>query len=133
MNTKVKFILTYLGGIVTGIILVIILGIIVAGQDGTTSQDENLVMFDKPQQEVKAESFKVLQVLQNGNALATIEDFPNFGTVVLFLAKDGMSYYDDQIIEIPSGKQAMQIGSYKYFTQNNTEKTVPVIDFINNK
>ena len=42
--------------------------------------------------------------------------------------KNGKSYYDDQIIKIPSGKCVKQIGVYKYQTKDGFEKTVPIVD-----
>lgn len=37
-----------------------------------------------------------MQVLPDGSALATVEDISNIGMVVLFLADEEVSYYDDQ-------------------------------------
>ena len=54
----------------------------------------------------------------------------NFGMIVLFLADKGASYYDDQKIDVPSGKKVMQIGTYKYVTRSEMEKTVPVVDIL---
>ncbi len=91
-------------------------------------------MFDVPQQEVKADEFKVFQVLQDGSALASYEgiirkeDYVDYGTVVLFPASDEVSYYDDQKIVLPQGKCFKQIGTYRYTAKDGTEKTVPAID-----
>ncbi len=68
-----------------------------------------------------------MQVLPNGNALATVKDLSDLGMVVLFLANNEKSYYDDQKINVPSDKCVMQIGTYKYNTASDFEKTVPVI------
>lgn len=69
----------------------------------------------------------VIQVVENGHALALTDDI----TIVLCLAKKGRSYYDGQIIEIPKGKCAKQIGIYKYTSQFfDIEKTVPVVDIL---
>ena len=37
-------------------------------------------------------------------------------------------FYDDQVIEVPKGKKAMQIGTFRYETKLG-EKVVPVIKF----
>lgn len=87
-------------------------------------------MLDEPQQEIKAKSFEVMQVLPDGSALATVEDYSNFGMVVMFLAEKGTSYYDDQKIDVPAGKRVMQIGTYKYMTRSEMEKTVPVVEIL---
>ena len=57
---------------------------------------KNVVLFEKPQQEINVKSFEVMQVLPDGSALATVEDISNIGMVVLFLADEEVSYYDDQ-------------------------------------
>lgn len=138
MNTKTKFILTYVGGIVTGIILMIVFALFVnstqQGQANLIVRD--VVMFEKPQQEIKASTLRVMQVLPNGSALATVEDTSydvtedsNFGMVVLFLAKQGSSYFDDQKINVPSGKCLRQVGTYTY-ESNSGMKTVPVVEIL---
>lgn len=76
---------------------------------------------------------KFSQVLDSGDALANeIEEkystSLHTGLVVLFLHENGKSYYDDQIIKIPSEKCVKQIGVYKYPTKDGFEKTVPIVD-----
>ncbi len=134
MSTRSKFVLTYVGGLVTGIILTFIaLVLIAAYQTNTSSHDEDIVIFDTPQQELKVNSFEIFQVLPDGNALARIKDYSHHRTIVLFLAKEDCSYYDDQKIEVPYGKHVMQIGSYRYMTKQEFVKTVPIIDFLDNE
>ena len=130
MSTRTKSILIYVGGIVTGIIFTFAFFFVALGNANGTPSDDNVVLFEKPQQEIKVKSFKVLQVLPDGSALATVEDFSNMGMVVLFLANKSVSYYDDQKIDVPFGKFVMQIGTYKYMTRNEMEKTVPVVEIM---
>lgn len=132
MNTKVKFILTYVGGIVTGVVLMFVFAFIVnstqQGQANAINRD--VVMFEKPQQVVAASTLKVIQVLPDGSALATVDIMEdNGGMVVLFLAKDGMSYYDDQKIKVPSDKCLRQVGTYTYESKMGM-KTVPVVEIM---
>ena len=124
MTTRTKSILIYMGGIVTGIILTFVFFFLIA----LSKSDKDIVLFENPQQEIKAKLFEVIQVLPDGSALATVEDRSNFGMVVMFLADKGASYYDDQKIEVPSDKRVIQIGTYKYTTRNEIEKTVPIIE-----
>lgn len=130
MTTRAKSILIYVGGIVTGIILTFAFFFLVALGNANGSSNDNIVMLDEPQQEIKAKSFEVMQVLPDGSALATVEDYPNLGTVVMFLAEKGISYYDDQKIEVPAGKHVMQVGTYKYMTRSEMEKTVPIVEIL---
>ena len=128
MESKTKFILTYVAGIVTGCVLLFVIGCIINAKN-SSAQKEDIVMFDSPRNAVPGKSFKVVQVLPDGNALARIDNVydDNFGIVVLFLGDESTSYYDDQKIEIPKGKVAKQIGNYSYMTRMNIEKTVPVV------
>lgn len=131
MNTRTKSVLIYVGGIVTGIILTFAFFFFAAlGNANGTPSENNAVLFEKPQQEINVKSFEVMQVLPDGSALAMIEDKSNFGMVVLFLANKGTAYYDDQKINVPSGKRVMQIGTYKYMTRNEMEKTVPIVEIM---
>lgn len=115
MSTRTKSILIYVSGIVTGGILTFAFFFFVAlGNENGTPSDDNVVLFEKPQQEINVKSFEVMQVLPDGSALATVEDISNIGMVVLFLADEGISYYDDQKINVLTGKRVMQIGTYKY-------------------
>ena len=132
MTTKVKFILTYLGGVVTGIIFVFVLGLIVNASQGKESVQRDVVLFEKPQQTIEANEIEVFQVLPDGSALANVGytyegNNDNVGMVVMLLAKDGVSYFDSQKIKISSGKCMKQIGTYKYMTRQDIEKTVPVV------
>lgn len=128
MESKTKFILTYVAGIVTGCVLLFVIGCIINAKN-SSAQKEDIVMFDSPRNAVPGKSFKVIQVLPDGNALANVDNVydDNFGVVVLFLGDESTSYYDDQKIEIPKGKVAKQIGNYSYMSRMNIEKTVPVV------
>lgn len=128
MESKTKFILTYVAGIVTGCVLLFVIGCIINAKN-SSAEKEDIVMFDSPRNAVPGKSFKVVQVLPDGNALASVDNVydDNFGVVVLFLGDESTSYYDDQKIEIPKGKVAKQIGNYSYMTRMKIEKTVPVV------
>lgn len=131
MSSKVKYILTFIGGIVAGVILTICFAYVVAvhnGQD-VSSSNPNVEMFEKPTQTISVKEFRVIQVLDDGSALATAEDMDHYGTVVLFPAKDETSYYDDQHIDVPKGKVLKQVGTFKYESRQEIVKTVPIVEF----
>ncbi len=69
MKTRTKTILIYLSGLFTGIVLSVAFVFITLWQTAS-SQYDKIVIFDKPQQELKEKVFDVFQVLPNGNALA---------------------------------------------------------------
>ena len=79
-----------------------------------------------------ATKFEVFQVLGDG-ALANCEEKEYstsfFTGPVVYIVTDGQNlFYDDQVIEVPKGKKAMQIGTFRYETKLG-EKVVPVIKF----
>lgn len=131
MTTRTKSILTFLGGLVAGVVLTFVSLILweMAVNDSTSANDE-LTLFDQPIQELRATEFEVFQVLPDGAALANITDGENRWTVVLFLPSDGVAYYDDQRIHVPSGKRSVQIGTYRYVTNRDFVKTVPVVEIV---
>lgn len=129
MGVRTKFILTYIGGIVSGIVLTFAF-LLTLGMAKNASSNDDIVMFEHPQGEIKIKSFDVMQVLPDGSALAMANDYLNYGTIVLFLAKDGSAYYDNQVIEVPAGMCVMQVGTYKYISRQEILKTVPVVEIL---
>lgn len=125
MTTRTKFILTYIGGIVTGIVLVFCVAIYgVIHSDG----NNGIKMYEKPTQTIDIRKFEVIQVLPDGSALASAEEWGSYGVLVLFKANEGDTYYDQQKIVIPSGKCLKQVGTYRYESRQGVEKTVPVVE-----
>lgn len=91
---------------------------------------KNPTLFDAPGQKIPGRQFEVDKVLADGSAIARYDyvglansDASLMGLTVFFSAKEGVHYYDNQIIKIPSGKKLRQIGSYKYYSE-----TIPVVD-----
>lgn len=132
MSTRVKFILTYVAGIVTGIVLLFAVGFIRAKSQATSASNNDVVMFEKPRGIVPGKVFEVMQVLPDGSALATVDDMEsdNFGTIVLFVGDESTSYYDSQKIKLPKGKVVKQVGTYSYMARNEMYKTVPVVEIM---
>lgn len=71
-------------------------------------------------------STRILQVLGDGIALATIFEKNNL-MVVLIIGRAEENFYDDQKIEIPNDKKIKQIGIYRYNTKDGDDKTVPAV------
>ena len=127
MKLRTKFILAYVAGIVTGIVSLFVLGLFMEMSQATSASNDDVVMFEKPRGIVPGKVFEVMQVLPDGSALATAADFEsdNLGTIVLFVGDESTSYYDGQKINVPSGKVARQIGTYRYMA-----RTVPVVEIM---
>lgn len=126
-----KKVLIFVAGVAAGVVLMIFISVLITNGN---SSNNGMTLFEKEGECISENSFEVFQVLDSGNALANESD-PSFslptGLTVLLLCEDGKSYYDDQIIRIPSGKCAKQIGIYKYPTKAGTEKTVPIVSIRN--
>ena len=121
--------LIFIGGLVSGIVLTILALVIVSYYSNSNS---DYSFFEKAGERIDYNAFEVFQVLDNGDALAKGREYGDYsiatGITVLIIGKEDQSYYDDQIIEIPEGKYARQIGTFKYITNSNMMKTVPIID-----
>lgn len=117
--------LIFLGGIITGILLLAFLSLFVVDN----SAHKGLTLFEKEGECISTSSFKVIQVLDSGNALANEIQGSGLaiGVTVLFLNEGNSSYYDEQIIDIPRGKCARQIGVFKYTSRADREKTIPAV------
>ena len=97
--------------------------------------DSGITLFSEPGDIMSLKSFKIFQVLPNGTALAHSTDkanvrYPNLeygDPVVFFLPEDGVTYYDDLIVKVSSGKVVRQVGTYRYETKNEFVKTVPIV------
>lgn len=67
MSSRKKSILIYLGGIITGIILTFAFFFFVAlGNTNGTPSNNNVVMFEKPQQEINVHPLKLCKYFQMG-------------------------------------------------------------------
>lgn len=126
-----KKILIFSAGVVTGVVLMILIALMASKGNAA---DDGITIFETEGDCVSCNSFEVFQVLDSGDALAT--EFEHgmsvaTGITVLFLNDGNKSYYDDQVIKVPSGKCAKQIGVFKYGTRAGLERTVPVVEIRN--
>ena len=131
--------LIFLSGIVTGVVLTILFAAVISNsKEGkednggapesveTSSLGDDIKLFDEPGDIVKENSLKVFQVLSDHTAL--VRNINSYvGTVYLITNKENKYYYDAQEIDIPQNKVIRQIGIYRYPTQNDVIKTVPII------
>ena len=122
--------LVFFLGMITGCVLTIAALFYVA-KVYNASGDSGLTLYEQPVRTINSYSFEVLQVLPNGNALAYTEDPDRRGSytspVVLLLADESSHYYDEQIVKIPKGKSARQVGTYQYGTNGGMQRTVPAV------
>ena len=123
--------LVFFLGMLTGSVLTIAALFYVAKVYNSEGEVPGLVLYEQPAGAIDSYSFQVMQVLPNGNALAGAES-PTYrasytGPTVLLLADESSHYYDDQIVKVPKGMSARQVGTYQYETNDGMHKTVPVV------
>jgi hypothetical protein len=139
--------LTYFLGILTGVVLTIgFLAIRNAtskgGAEGTEKTEkqaklpEGVTMLDEPIPFTEAKNFEVLQVVFEDAALAQSEKKMQYtgsiyytDPVVLVVADQKNTFYDDQIVKCPKDAKVMQVGTYQYQTKMGW-KTVPIVRFV---
>ena len=124
------------GGVLTGVVLTLLFAFIFSasragGDDGTT-------WFEKPGDVIDVKAFKVFQVLDEDAALVRGQSHNDLnlgvelfkGAVYLLTNEDGKYYYDDEVVRVPEGKVAIQVGIYRYQTKSEFGKTVPIIQIM---
>ena len=131
----------FFGGVLTGIVLTFLVLIVVAEVGSHGDLIDGVTNFEQVGDVIDETSVKVLQVvganaaLVNGQGIHGINGGqPDwyfgqvyFGQVYLLRNYDGKYYYDDEIVECPSGKQFRQTGIYQYDSKAGY-KTVPIIE-----
>lgn len=126
MRNGMKVLISLLFVAIAG--LLITTTVIKMWQVSTPASKGDVVMFEKPRGIVPGTTFRVMEVLSNGNALAMgcEEENGNCIPEVLFIGDKSMPFYDGQMISVPNGKVAKQMGTLRYGSQNNV-KTVPIV------
>jgi hypothetical protein len=123
-----KFLL-FVGGLVTGVVLTILVAVLVNAANQPNDGIPGLKVFSEKGECIPTSGeMEVMQVLTPNVALAHTGDFLYDDRIlVLLINYDGNTYYDEQKIKIPSGKCARQIGTYQYTARNEMVKTVPAV------
>lgn len=123
-----KKIWVFIVGVITGIVLTILFATV--SYVSSTNSNSGLNMFEEPGEcLISRSSLKIFQVLEPTAALAMIKDDFSSGAYLL-VNNEGKSYYDDQVIKLPTGKCFKQIGTYQYPTKDDRLKTVPVVQIL---
>ena len=118
--------LIFWGGVVTGVVLTFLFAFFFSTSN--SNSNDGITWFEKPGDVIDVKSFTVFQVLDKDAALV---NGAFTGIVYLLTNEDGKYYYDDELIEVPEGKVARQVGIYQYQTESKFEKTVPIIQIMN--
>jgi len=122
----------FIGGVVVGIILTIVTLFFIGANiiQEQEEEDQKTTMFEEPGDVIDVKSFKVFQVVEEGKALVHGESESSsglyIGAVYMLTNDEGKLYYDDEIVKVPKGKEARQIGIFEY-KANLGQKTVPIV------
>ncbi len=120
-------------GVLVGIIAMAFIDILKMDTGGAGSKNneeyDGVTMFDEPGEIFSETSFEVFQVIDKGAALVTGNGKYNLytGTKCLLINKEGKLYYDEEIVKVPKGKVARQVGIYQYPNREGMTKTVPIV------
>lgn len=118
--------LIYVLGIITGVILTFAFAFCV--NLSNNSGIIGLEMFEEPGDYMEYSQFEVFQVVESGCALAHADD--SFGAIVFIIPNENQQFYDDQKIVLKNDQCAQHVGTYKYNTKMEIEKTVPAVRII---
>lgn len=113
-------------GFVTGIIITIIFLLLYTRKD-SSDELEGLTLFKQTGECIAKRKLKIFQTVRTNAALAEFGVYPN-EMMVLLINYNGIAYYDDQKIIIPSNQCARRIGTYTYSTRVGFQKTVPAVE-----
>lgn len=113
-------------GIITGVILTFAFAFCV--NLSNNSGIIGLEMFEESGDYMEYSQFEVFQVVESGCALAHADD--SFGAIVFIIPNENQQFYDDQKIVLKNDQCAQHVGTYKYNTKMEIEKTVPAVRII---
>lgn len=116
----------YLLGIITGMILTFAFAFCV--NLSNNSGIIGLEMFEEPGDYMEYSQFEVFQVVESGCALAHADE--SFGSIVFIIPNESQQFYDDQKIVLKNAQCVQHVGTYKYSTKMEIEKTVPAIRIV---
>ncbi|MBO7581818.1 MAG: hypothetical protein J6T38_09935 [Bacteroidaceae bacterium] len=130
-----KNVLIFIGGMATGILLMVIVGFILYSigtkQQTTIIENENVASLYEGFENgeiIHEKSFQIFQVLEDNVALVNgRENGLYIGPVYLLIGKEGTTFYDEQIVKVPEGGVVRMNGTFQYETKNGMDKTVPKI------
>ena len=83
------------------------------------------------------DQFKIFEVIDNG-ALASACEEKSYGVychgqTAFFLNQKGVEYFDGKRIKLEDGQCFVYEGTYKYFTRDGMNRTVPIVKIVNSR
>lgn len=119
--------LLFICGLVVGVLGTILFLYLISSSITSKNGLIGLTIFPEKGECIETKTdIKIFQVLEPNIALAETGEYSN-RIMLLLVNDDGKSFYDDQMVKVPKGKCAKQIGTYKYTTKVGFDKTVPAV------
>ena len=108
-----------------------------APKKSTTKKKSNgpETIFDAPRDCVSSRKFKVKEILDSRYVIAEeldprLEEYGFTTDLTVVFIDENNTYYTDQVIKMPSGKCARQIGVYKSDHFMYKDKTLPIVNIM---
>lgn len=122
-----KQFLIFIGGFIVGILATLLFAYWVSVSNESSDGILGLTIFpEKGECLIKKKELEIFQVIKSNMALAETGKSSD-RMLVLLINYDGLSYYDNQKIKIPTNKCARQIGTYQYTTGMGIRRTVAAV------
>lgn len=117
-----KGFLCFIAGFIVGIGCIMLLGVV------ASSTDDGKTFFVEPGDcIVSSGSLEVFQASAGAGALVKRKNASYDDLIMLLHTDDNVAFYDEQVIKIPAGKCARQIGVYEYTNRADMVRTVPIV------
>jgi hypothetical protein len=127
-----KSIVSFILGFIAGVASILIFGLSLNG----TGLEQGKTMFEAPGECISTSKMQVIQVIDENSAIAYEVEYNDVlkkdfiksdGIIVLVTNDNDNVYYDEQIVNLPSGKCFRQVGVYKYTAKSDMNKTIPIV------
>lgn len=120
-----KFYIFLIGGLIGAIVALVICIVC------SSSYEDNIKFYSQPGRSLRITSFEVIHTLPLGGAVAYAQYESGFvckDSIVLLMNKEDVSFFDDQIVDVPHNKCVKQIGIYRHDKHNGVIKNIPIVD-----
>lgn len=118
-------------GIITGCVLTIA-ALFVIGVGYSNSAESNITIAERQTEFKEANSLRFFRYWRWSLANCEEQGYSSsyFTGPVVYILSDGQNlFYDDQVIDIPYGKKAIQIGTYRYQTKLGRKGLFQLLNF----
>mgnify|MGYP003289193295 CR=1 FL=1 len=110
----------FFSGVITGIFLTFGYAFVVKTY---LKPKQEITLFEEPKHCLTRQNLTVFQVVEPDFALTHGKK----DLIVALTNYEGNLYFDGEVVQTPKGKCFRQIGVYKYLTQEDNYKTIPIV------